>query len=73
MGFVKNIHGNKLPRQGMMVGKRVRVCFHYDTSNTFEGEFVRDDAVHPFVEIIKLDDGRYILTTECQWQPADID
>jgi hypothetical protein len=46
---------------------RVNVCFHYDTSNYVRGTLVREDREEPFVGIIKLDNGRYVLTTECQY------
>jgi hypothetical protein len=29
---------------------------------------VRDDISKPFVGIIRLDDGRHVLMTECQFQ-----
>jgi hypothetical protein len=29
---------------------------------------VRDDISEPFVGIIRLDDGRHVLMTECQFQ-----
>jgi hypothetical protein len=34
------------------------------------GEVVRDDIEAPYIMIIRLDDGRHVLATECQWQPA---
>jgi hypothetical protein len=51
------------------VGARVKVCFHYDSSRTIGGVFVRSDAEEPGKAIIKLDDDRYVLTTECMWSP----
>lgn len=35
----------------------------------YGGVMERDDSEEPFRGIIRLDDGRHILTTECQWQP----
>jgi hypothetical protein len=69
MGCHKNITINTFPRQGLMFGKRTEVCFYYDTSKTILGTIVRDDVEEPFEGIIKLDDGRYIRTTECQYSP----
>lgn len=46
------------------VGLRVEVCFNYDTERCISGEIVRDDEV----TIIKLDDGRYVPSTECQYR-----
>lgn len=67
MGCVKSIGFDKFPEQGAWVGKRVKVCFHYDTQNAIGGEIVRDDVEFPAVTIIRLDDGRYVLATECQY------
>ncbi len=53
-----------------MWGQKVRVCFNYDTTATFIGLVVRDDAEAPGKMIIKLDDGRHVLSSECQYQPA---
>ena len=68
MGCHKNISVNKFPKQGAQIGKKVLVCFHYDTTAFIEGEFVRDDIEEPGTAIIKLKDGRHILSTECQWR-----
>lgn len=71
MGVVNGISANEYPRQGTHGGKRARVLFNYGTGGEFPGTIVRDDMTAPFVGIIKLDDGRYILTTECQYAPMD--
>lgn len=70
MGCVKNISAAEFPAQGSWVGRSVRVCFNYDTSECVHGEIVRDDAESPGVMIIRLEDGRHVLSTECQWQPS---
>jgi hypothetical protein len=44
------------------------VCFQYDTSRTCNGTIVRDDLEDPWQMIIRLDDGRHVLATECQYQ-----
>ena len=71
MGCEKTIDAEKFPAQGAYWGKRARVCFNYDTTKTVLGLIVRDDAEEPGVMIIKLDDGRHVLSTECQYQPVD--
>lgn len=71
MGCTKEIDAEHFPKQGRYLGKRVRVCFNYDTSRTLLGLVVRDDAEEPGRMIIKLDDGRHVLSTECQYQPID--
>lgn len=73
MGSHQNIASDRFPKQGSYLGSRVEVCFHYDTSKRIGGEIVRDDAEEPGVEIIKLDDGRHVLTTECMWTPTKVD
>lgn len=72
MGNVANITAESFPRQGRNAGKRVKVCFHYDTSKTILGRIVRDDAESPGVGIIALYDGRYVLTTECQYSINEV-
>ena len=71
MGCVKSIDADRFPAQGSQWGKQVRVCFNYDTSRTILGRVVRDDAEEPGHMIIKLEDGRHVLSTECQYQPVD--
>lgn len=67
MGCVSNITKFKFPKQSDYVGTRVNVCFHYDTQNSVNGTIVRDDREEPYVGIIQLDSGRYVLDTECQY------
>lgn len=66
MGVVTSIDHSAFPKQGRWLGKKTMVSFKYDRSHQIGGVFVRDDAEHPGVSIIRLDDGRYVLTTECQ-------
>lgn len=66
MGLVRNIKHDQFPKQRNL-RKKVNCCFHYDTENTIDGEFVRDDIGSPYIAIIKLSDGRYVLATECQY------
>jgi len=68
MGTEPKISSVKFPRQGKFLGKPVRVCFHYDTSHSITGRVVRDDADAPGLMIIRLDNGSYVLSTECQYQ-----
>lgn len=75
MGCIENITFDKFPKQKdkdyeypqFAVGARVSVCYHYDTSKTHMGTIVRDDLEAPFETIIKLDNGRYLRGTECQF------
>lgn len=67
MGCHINITADRYPGQGARLGRKVKVCYHYDTSKRHNGVIVRDDAEEPYVSIIKTDDGRYLLTTECQY------
>ena len=78
MGCVETIAYDKFPKQRdknykypeMAVGARVKVCFHYDTSKYCMGTIVRSDIEEPFEEIIRLDDGRFVRTVECQYSYA---
>lgn len=63
MGVKAGISLNQWPEQGTFLGKRVKVSFGSD-SRSIGGKIVRDDATG--VTIIRLDDDRYVLGTECQ-------
>lgn len=67
-GVVKRPNATE-PRQGELRGARALVVFGYDLTNQYEGEIVRDDAEEPGLVIIRLDSGRYVLSTECQYRP----
>lgn len=67
MGIAKAISYKEFPSQSNQLNKRTWVCFNYDIDNRIGGTVVRDDLVSPFVTIIKLDDGRYVNSTECQY------
>ena len=77
MGCVSTITYDKFPVQAddsymyPRVGKRVKVCYHYDTSRYHYGVIVRDDREAPWHTIIALDNGRYLLGTECQFALLD--
>lgn len=68
MDCCNTIDAERFPRQGKWWGKTVRVCFNYDTSKTLLGVVVRDDEEEPGRMIIRLEDGRHVLSTECQYQ-----
>lgn len=67
MGVVQSIGHSKFPKQGPRLNKRVLVCFNYDLANTIRGVVVRNDVEEPYRTIIRLDDGRFVLDTECQY------
>jgi hypothetical protein len=73
MGCVSTITYDKFPIQFddsykyPQLGRRVKVCYHYDTSKEHYGVIVRADREEPFQTIIALDNGRYILASECQY------
>ena len=66
MGVVANITHDSFPQQESLLGKRVGVVFHDDTDHVVPGVCVRDDADEPGKTIFQLDDGRYVLASECQ-------
>ncbi len=81
-GTHPKISRSNFPEQGKHLGKRVYVAFHYGDdgqfispepweAGTLEGTIVRDDVEdgsrgHPRRTIIRIDDGRHVLATECQ-------
>lgn len=66
MGVHQNIDFDKFPEQYTSLNKEVDVTFNY-SSRTVKGRIVRDDNEPPGKTIILLNDGRYILSTECQY------
>ena len=69
MGVVKGISASEFPKQGSWLHCVTQVCFNYDSSQQIGGIVVRDDREFPHLCIIRLDDGRYVLATECQHTP----
>ena len=69
MGVKANISADTKPKQGSWLGRRVEVCYHYDTSKREEGRIIREDAEGTGISIILLDSGFPVLTTECQYSP----
>lgn len=67
MGIHDKITYKRFPLQGPFVGSRVKVVFHFDLSQAIFGTVVREDAEDPWQMIIRLDDDRYVLATECQY------
>lgn len=67
MGCVKGIGYDEYPQQSDRLHSRVEVCFNYDVTRTIKGTIVRDDREDPGETIIRLDDGRYLRATECQY------
>ena len=82
MGCVNTISYHNFPRQKdssykyPQIGKRVEVCYHYDTSKKHFGTIVRADIEEPFETIIALDNGRFVRAVECQFsfieEPNDV-
>ena len=77
MGCVNTISYYNFPKQAdssydyPQLGKHVKVCYHFDTSKMHSGVIVRADREEPFQTIIALDNGRYVLATECQYSFVD--
>ena len=67
MGNTQHINADKFPKQGSWIGQRVRVCYDYNTTRAVEGVVIRDDTTEPGLMIIHTDDGRALLSTECQY------
>jgi len=66
MGLQRSINVDMFfPKQSAELHKRVWVAFHFNYK--VEGEVVRDDVQDPFLTIIKLKDGRFVLGSECSY------
>lgn len=68
MGTSPHVDAKKFPQQGSLLGRKVAVWFYYDTQRQIGGVVVRDDITEPVIGIIRLDDGRHVLMTECQFE-----
>lgn len=68
MGVHCAVAHDKFPKQGSYLHAAVEVVFNYDTAQPLRGTLVRDDAEDPWRTIIRLEDGRYVLGTECQYR-----
>jgi hypothetical protein len=66
MGVSDEVGYDTFPTQGSFKDKRVRVCFNYEISRMILGKVIREDIEKPGLTIIQLDDGRVVLSTECQ-------
>lgn len=71
MGANQYVSHDKFPSQAAYLGKRVLVLFNFHDEHTVKGTVVRDDKTEPWMMLIRLDDGRYINSTECQYQLLD--
>lgn len=69
MGSIPQVGFDVFPKQGDILGKYVKVCFHYDFTRHIIGQVIRDDMEPPYVTIIQLVGGQVVLGTECQWSP----
>lgn len=69
MGCVSNVTATTFPKQGDDVGRLFSVVFHYDTTKPLLAVCVRHDTEEPYVMIFRLENGRHVLGTECQYQP----
>ncbi len=68
MGSVRTIGAHKWPKQTALLRRRTKVMFHYQPPE-LTGTIVRCDAEEPHITIILLDDGRFVLASECQHSP----
>lgn len=71
MGSHPNIQGGSFPKQGEYLGKKVQVLLGEDPTQ-YEGTVVRDDYEEPFLTIIRLEDDRHVLSTECLYSTPRI-
>jgi hypothetical protein len=77
MGCVRTITHDTFPKQAdenyeyPKIGKRVEVCYHYDTTKYHQGTIVRNDIEEPFETIIQLDNGRFLRAVECQYKELE--
>ena len=69
MSKADTVSKDKFPRQGSYLHSRVSVSFDMEGGGTIGGEVVRDDIDRPYIGIIRLDDDRHVLMSECYYMP----
>jgi hypothetical protein len=68
----ENVTSKRFPIQcEARLNRRVYVVFHDNLMEKLGGQLVRCDEEMPFVTIIKLDDGRHVLDSECLFDYED--
>jgi hypothetical protein len=67
MGVRRDIRMGVFPPQGSALHRQVKVILDYDTPRHTTGKVVRDDVSDPWLMIIQLEDGRFVLSTECMY------
>lgn len=67
MTALGRITADSFPPQGKLLGRKVRVVLNHKPP-VLGGTLVRQDIAYPHVEIIQLDNGRFVLGTECDWR-----
>ncbi len=72
MGTHPNLDHERYPKQSENVGDYAWVTFNYDTERPIRALVVRDDREGPNRTILVLDDGRTVMSTECQFTFAPV-
>ena len=68
----ENVTSSRFPKQcEARLNRKVFALFHDDLMLRVPGTLVRCDEEMPYVTILKLDDGRFILDTECIFEYED--
>ena len=68
----ENVTSSRFPEQCEgRLNRKVFAMFHDNLMARVEGRLVRCDTEMPFVTIIRLNDGRHILDTECIFEYED--
>lgn len=75
MGMVSNINNVQFPVQGNFRGKKMKICFNYDTSKKYDAICIRDDAEEPGKMLFSFTHPmtgktEYVLSTECMYSPV---
>lgn len=63
---------NSYPVQTEDLGKLVDVYFQYDMEKHMDGRIVRQDKAAPYLTVIRLDNGNYVLGHEIEFRPKNL-
>jgi len=68
----ENVTSSRFPQQcEARLKRKVWVYFHDNLIKRIAGKLVRCDEEMPYVTIILLEDGRYVLDSECLFEYDD--
>lgn len=68
MGIEKYVKSGVFPKQNSyLLNRSVEICIECNDAGMTKGKIVRADIEEPYVIIIHLENGQYVLGSECRF------